>query len=324
MCTAINLRKSCHYFGRNLDLEYHYNEEVVIAPENFTFNFRYTESADIHIPIIGMATIVDGIPLYYDAVNMHGLAAAGLNFPGNAVYQSKGDAGDNVAPFELIPWILRQCESVEEVRALLEHTNIVNMSFNKDLPNTPLHWIVSDSKESIVIEPVADGLLIYGNPIDVLTNNPPFNYHMHNLCNYLNLTRFSPQGDMSKIPALKPYSNGMGGIGLPGDLSSASRFVRAAYLLSNAVCEDTESSCISQFFHILDAVAHVRGAVVVNDKYEITYYSCCCNATKGIYYYKTYDNARISAIDMHKSDLSGSNLVRYPLKDTQDIFWVNH
>lgn len=323
MCTAINLRMKNHYFGRNLDLEYHYNEEIVIMPSKFVFPFRNLTAENNH-SIIGVATIIDGIPLYYDAVNLHGLCIAGLNFPGNAYYNHPKEGFDNVASFELIPWILTQCSSVAEAKILLAKLNITNIPFGQNFPVTPLHWIISDSCESVVVEPEVKGLNIYDNPIGTLTNNPPFPYHMQNICNYLNLTNKAPYGDLTKKMNLKPYSNGMGGIGLPGDFSSASRFVRASYLTANSVCEDKESCCVSQFFHILDTVAHPRGSVVIQNQYEITYYSSCCNATKGIYYYKTYDNSRITAVDMHQEDLNGQMLVRYPLRTEQDIFWLNH
>jgi len=273
--------------------------------------------------MIGIATVIDGIPLYYDATNIHGLSMAGLNFPGNAVYHPIKKGADNIASFELIPWILVQCKSIPEARALLSRINITDTIFSKELLPTPLHWIISDQKESIVVESVADGMSIYDNPTDVLTNNPPFPYHMYNLCNYVNLTSKTPTGDLKQILKLQPYSNGMGAIGLPGDLSSASRFVRAAFMLANSDCEEAESDCVSQFFHILDAVAHPRGSVIVNRKYEITYYSSCCNTQKGIYYYKTYDNSRITAVDMHKEDLTQHTLIRYPLRTAQDIYQEN-
>lgn len=324
MCTAINLRMTNHYFGRNLDLEYHFNEEVTIMPQGYYFPFGDANYSGKQYPIIGMATVIDQIPLYYDATNIHGLSIAGLNFPGNAVYRPANQNKYNIAPYALIPWLLTQCCTVNEARDLLKDTNIANTAFNENTPLTPLHWIISDQNESIVVEPMSDGIQIIENPVDVLTNNPPLPYHLWNLCNYLNLTNQSPSGDLIKKQGLRPYSNGMGGIGLPGDLSSASRFVKAAFLLSNSSCDDTESDCISQFFHILDAVSHTRGSVLVNNKFEITYYSSCCNATKGIYYYKTYNNSRISAIDMHREDLSGNSLIRYPLRTDQDIFIEKH
>lgn len=324
MCTAISFKRTDHYFGRNLDLEYHYNEEVVVTPENFNFPFRNASLSRGFYPMIGMATVIDHIPLYYDATNIYGLSMAGLNFPGNAEYKPIDPSLNNIAPFELIPWILAQCKSVAEAKDLLRKINITNTQFSDMLPITPLHWMLSDDKESVVIESVKEGVFVYDNPVYVLTNSPPFPYHLYHLRNFLNLTNQAPDGDLTRSLHLKPYSNGVGGVGLPGDLSSDSRFIKATYLLLNSVCDSSENSCVSQFFHILDAVAHPRGCVKVGKEYEITYYSSCCNATKGIYYYKTYDNSRICAVKMDGSNLTGKQLHRYPLYVDQDIFRVNH
>ncbi len=323
MCTAISYKTDDHYFGRNLDLEYHYDEEVTITPRNYPFRFRDGKVIENHHAIIGMATVVDGYPLYYDATNEHGLSIAGLNFPGNAVYHSPNPDKENVTPFELIPWILGKCKSTMDARQLLENANILNEPFRGTLPLSPLHWMISDRESSIVVEPMSDGLKVYDNPINVLTNNPPFPYHRDNLQNYMSLSPERPENKFAPHLPLQAYSTGMGAFGLPGDLSSASRFVRAAFNRNNAVCEPTEYESISQFFHILSSVEQQRGCSVVNGKYEITLYSSCCNTDRGIYYYTTYENRQICAIDLFKEDLVGDKVVGYPLINKQQIFPVN-
>lgn len=270
--------------------------------------------------MIGMATVADGYPLYYDAVNEAGLGIAGLNFPGNAVYFPAIDGKDNVAPFELIPWILAQCKNVSEARKLIQKINLTDVPFNDSYPLTPLHWMVSDLSDTIVIESTAEGVQIYDDPIGVLTNNPIFPFQMHNLCNYLNITSQEATNRFSNNVKLEPYSRGMGGIGLPGDLSSSSRFVRAAFTKLNSVCSNSESSSVNQFFHILGSVSQTRGCCSVGDAYEITLYSSCCNTAKGIYYYKTYENTHITAVFLHKEDLNGVNLIQYPIRTKSNIF----
>jgi choloylglycine hydrolase len=123
---------------------------------------------------------------------------------------------------------------------------------------------------------------------------------------------------------LKKYSRGMGAIGLPGDFSSMSRFVRATFVKLNSVSGDSEKESISQFFHILKSVEMQRGCVELGeDVYEITVYSSCCNMDRGIYYYCTYDNSRIWAVDMHKENLQGSELIAYPLMTEPEIAYQN-
>ncbi len=324
MCTAVTYKTKDHYFGRNLDLEYSYNEAVTITPRNYVFEFRKMGKMESHFAMIGMAYVVDGYPLYYDATNEKGLSVAGLNFPQNADYKPYCKTQDNITPFELIPWILGQCATVCEAEKLLERINILNENFSKNLPLSPLHWIISDKERSITLESTRLGIKVYDNPIGVLTNNPTFDYHIFNLNNYMALTSGEPQNRFAAELDLKTYSRGMGAIGLPGDFSSMSRFVRATFVKMNSVSGNSERTSVSQFFHILKSVEMPRGCVEVDrELYAITIYSSCCNTDRGIYYYTTYDNSRIHAVDMHKENLQGSTLIQYPLKKEEQIEYQN-
>ena len=263
-------------------------------------------------------------PLYYDAINEKGLGMAGLNFVGNAVYQEVENDRENVAQYEFIPWILSQCDSVKEARALLDKMNLVGTPFSEQLPTAQLHWIIADEKETLTVECMADGLHIYENKVGVLTNNPPFETQMFLLNNYMNLSPKQPENNWSEELPLHTYSRGMGALGLPGDLSSASRFARVAYTKQNSVSGDSEQESVSQFFHILGSVDQQRGCCeVAEGKYEITIYTSCCNASRGIYYYTTYGNHQITAVDMHREDLDGSELIRYPLLEQGEVRWQN-
>ncbi len=324
MCTAITYNTKDHYFGRNLDLEFSYKETVTITPRNYPFKFRKVKEINNHYAIIGMAYVSNGYPLYYDAINEKGLGMAGLNFPENADYKEEKEGMDNIAPFEFIPWILSQCANLNEVRELLKNINIANINFSADLPASPLHWIIADKESSITVESVKNGLNIYENPVGVLTNNPTFDIHMFNLNNYMGLSIEKPNNNFSKKLNLNAYSRGMGAIGLPGDLSSASRFVKATFTKMNSISGDSEFESISQFFHILGSVEQQRGCVHMGeDKYEITIYSSCCNMDRGIYYYTTYENSQITGIDMYKEDLENIELISYDLIKGQQIFMQN-
>lgn len=323
MCTAISYRTKDHYFGRNLDLEYNYHEEVVISPRNTPLPFRSQAKIEPHYAIIGIATVSDDYPLYYDATNEFGLSMAGLNFPGNAVYQAVCPGKTNIASFEFIPWILGQCKTIDDAKEQLKNIRLTDVPFNQQYPPSPLHWIIADKNASVVVEPMADGLIVYDNPTGVLTNNPPFEYHLYNLSNYLNLTNEEPNNRFSDTLHIQPFSRGMGAIGLPGDLSSASRFVRAVFTKFNSVSSETETENVSQFFHILTSVEQQKGCVLVDGKYEKTVYSSCCNTDKCIYYYKTYNNSQITAVGLFNEDLTGHKLIRYPLVLTQNILEIN-
>jgi len=324
MCTAATYKTKDGYFGRTLDYEFSYGDEITITPRNYQFNFRNTESMNTHYAIIGMAYVAGNYPLYYDAINEKGLGIAGLNFVGNAAYNKPVENKTNIAQFELIPWILGQCSTVKDAKALLDNINIIDTPFNAELPLAQLHWIISDKDEAVTVESMADGLHIYDNPVGILTNNPPFNIQMFSLNNYMNLSPKNPENKFSDKLPLHPYSRGMGAIGLPGDLSSASRFAKVAFTKMNSVSGDSEEESVSQFFHILGSVDQQRGCCEVHDgKYEITIYTSCCNLDKGIYYYTTYNNHQISAVYMHRENLDSDKLVRYPMILNQNINFQN-
>ena len=323
MCTAITFRKKYHYFGRNLDFEHGFGESVVVTPRNYPFCFRKTATMTTHYAMIGMAVVDNGYPLYFDATNEKGLSMAGLYFPGNAVYQPTKPETDNIAPFEFIPWVLGDCENISQARKKLENLNMVDIDYSHHYPLSPLHWIIADRDTSIVVEPMTDGLKIHENPVGVLTNNPPFDFHMHNLTGYLNLTREEPASRFAPDCKLSPYSRGMGAIGLPGDLSSPSRFVRAAFVKLNSVCEDDNSASIGQFFHILGSVAQQEGCAKVDSSFEKTIYSSCCNTDTGIYYYTTYENSQITGVSLHNTDLEQCNISVFPLIMQQQIRMLN-
>ena len=322
MCTAITFQN--HYFGRTLDLDVFHPCQITVTPRDFPFSFRQGMTLPHHHAILGMARVESDYPLYFDAVNEHGLAMAGLNFPGNAHYGSPVPDMDNIAVFELIPWLLGQCTSVDEAEILLKRLNLTDVPFHRDLPPAPLHWLLADHRRALVLEPLRDGLAVYEAPLGVLTNNPPYPEQMSRLNDFLNLTPEEPENRFSGILDLRPHSRGMGAMGLPGDPSSPSRFVRAAFTKLNSLCDDSEEKRVSQFFHILGTVEMVRGCCrLENGACEITQYTSCINTDKGIYYYRTYDNHRIHAVALDREPLDSSALIRYSLTREESFLFQN-
>lgn len=313
MCTAITFKTNDFYFGRNLDLEYSLDEQVVITPRNYVFEFRNLPNLNSHYSIIGVAKIDNGFPLYFDGTNEQGLSVASLNFPENAVYFPVKDDCNNIAVFEIIPFLLGKYKTVYECVSFLKKANIADIAYSEKYPLTPLHWIISDSEQSVVLEQTKDGINIYENKIGVLTNNPVFPYQIFNLNNYAHLSPENPDSSFSNKLDFDDYSRGLGGLGLPGDFSSMSRFVRAVYAKLLSESEKNEESSISQFFHILSYVSQLRGCVKENKKNEITVYSSCCNTNKGIYYYSTYENRAIHSINMHKENLNADYLIPFDM-----------
>ena len=251
MCTAITYQPRELYMGRSLDYEASYGEEIVMLPRRFPLRFRHGGGSEQGYAILGTAHVADGYPLYYDAVNEKGLGIAGLNFVGNAHYAAPQDGRQNVAQFEFIPWLLRQCATLAEARQLLQAVNLTGTPFSAHFPAAQLHWLLADTTGALTLEPTAAGLQIYENPVGVLTNNPPFPQQLFALNNYMHLSPRQPENTFAPDVPLQAYSRGMGALGLPGDLSSGSRFVRAAFTKLHSVCGESEADCVGQFFHIM-------------------------------------------------------------------------
>ena len=324
MCTAATYRTDDFYMGRTLDYEFSYGEEITVMPRNFPLSFRHGGGTDRHYAIIGMAHVADGYPMFYDAVNEKGLGMAGLNFAASARYSEPEDGKQNVAQFEFISWVLSQFASLEQARSAIEKINLVGTTYDSRYPAAKMHWIIADKSGAITVEPTEGGLKIYDNAPGVLTNEPPFDMQLFNLNNYMRLSPRQPENSFSDAINLGTYSRGMGGLGLPGDLSSMSRFVRAAFTKLNSLSGSGEAESVGQFFHILGSVEQVRGCCeVAQDKYEITIYTSCFNADKGVYYYTTYNNRRITAVDMHRENLDSDSLARYPMLDKEDVLRQN-
>lgn len=338
MCTSAIYQTKNTYFGRNLDLDYSYHETITITPHNFPLHFQTLPPLDNHYAIIGVAYVVpdhngNDYPLYYDAINDQGLGIAGLRFAGNATYFDLAANKDNVTPYEFIPYILGTCASVAEARTRLANLNFYNHNFSAELPLSELHWLIADTKESIVVESTADGLHVYDNPIGVLTNNPTFPDQLLNLSNYQSVSPTDPQNTIAPTASLVQYSRGLGTKFLPGGMDSESRFVKATFTKQHATSPDDELSSISQFFHILHSVDQSRGSdqtkphseapVGSPAEFEITVYSSGYNLDQGIAYYTCYDNHQISAVDMHKTNLETTELTSFPMINTEQINYQN-
>lgn len=323
MCTAITFENKSFYFGRNLDLDFTYKESVTITPQNYKFKYKYLPPIKNHYAIIGIATVVDNYPLYYDAANEKGLCIAGLNFVGNAVYKPFIQGKINLCQFEIIPYLLGKYQTVDEVIDEFKKINLTDTPFSENFPVSQLHWLIADKTKAITVEATSSGIEIFQNPFGVLTNNPPFKYHTENIKNYLNLTSLKPENRFSDKLNLIPQSNGLGGFGLPGDLSSSSRFIRAVFTKFNSVKPNDERESINQFFKILESVFQQEGCVKIGDGFEKTQYSSCINTDKGVYYYKTYSNSQITGVNLYNTNFQGEELVSFPLKTNVTVNMIN-
>lgn len=305
MCTAL-YRQAEGLFGRTLDLEYTYDEQVVVTPRAFLGN-RYA--------LMGTATVVADYPLYYDALNEAGLAMAGLNFPHSAYYPPEKEGVDNLGTYALIPTLLGRCKTVEEAVALLGRLHLCDRSFSPAYPASTLHWMLADRTRSVVVEATTAGVQVYDNPVGVMANEPPFPKQLKHWADYAHLTHREP------TPTPPELGRGSGSLGLPGDYTSPSRFVRAAFGVAGSLAGE---DAIGQFFHLMSTVEVPRGGVCLpNGRPVVTHYTCCMDLAKGVYYYRTYGCSRLCAVALRPEDAIGQRLVCHPHRKQQDIAWEN-
>lgn len=297
MCTGIRFTSSDGqmYFGRNLDWNEQFGQGVVVTPQRFNVPYAFIEAAPTKHGIIGTAVTLEGFPLYFDCGNSAGLGCAGLNFPGYAQYEAEAiDGKTNVAAFEFPLWICANFSTVDEVEAALKDVAIVSKAPGGGFGVSLLHWLIGDVQRSIVVEYMADGLHVYHDDVDTLTNQPTFDWHRENLRNYLNCqSRFVPEvtWDAEK---LVPFGSGGNMRGIPGDFYSPSRFVKAAYLNANYPKKPSEAENVSRLFHTLGNVSMVEGAAQMeNGQFEFTLYTSCFSAKTQQYYFSTYEDATI-------------------------------
>lgn len=323
MCTSIIYTAGDSYFGRNLDLEISFGEEVVVTPRDYEFKFRKMKSLSHHYAITGMATVQDDYPLYFDGANEEGLGMAGLNFDGPCHYFPEDSEKDNVTPFEFIPYVLGQCKNVSEAKEMIKNLNLVNINFSEKFPLSPLHWLIADkSGDSIVVESTKKGLNVYDNPVGVLTNNPEFPQQLNNLSNYQSVSPAQPTNTIAPGAKLELYSRGLGTHMLPGGMDSESRFVKETFTKMHAPKGKDELENITNYFHLLHAVEQQKGLdEVAPNTFEYTIYSDGVDLTTGTFYYTTYENNQINAVKLDQSKLDSSELLTCPLQTKQTIHY---
>lgn len=317
MCTVISFVGDSLYFGRNMDIDFDFGHKIAVVPRDYALKTKESGTLLRHYAMIGGAAVADGYPLYAEACNEKGLCMAGLNFPFNAAYKKRAGKGKKaLAPYELIPYVLATCADLDEAKILLANTEITDVPFSRDLPVAPLHWIASDKSGSIAVEQTADGMNVYDDPYGVLTNNPLFPFHRENVRRYEKLSSKNFPARVDKTM----FCEGLGAIGLPGDWSSYSRFVKAEYCLRNAVCGGDPRQMTAQTFRMLESVAMPRGGVVTeNGKEDITAYSSVIDAERREYCFRTYDGFSCGRVVLTEELASGEELAVFSA-DGGDFF----
>ena len=312
MCTSVFLQFSHSYFGRNLDLAYPLQCESIYIPSKFILNFKFENAIKQHYQILGVGTVINETPLLFEGINDQGLGVASLNFPRNAVFNKPQNGKINLAPYEIITYFLSLYKSLDDIKKDIDKLNITDIRFLDNLPLAPLHYLIADKSGAIVVEQSKEGLKIYDNPYQILTNNPPFSYHLENVNNYMGLSSKQIENRFSPDLNLIPHSLGMGSLSLPGDASSPSRFIRAFFYKYH---QDKKTSIDEErkaYFDLLAKVKVLKGEAYDGDNPEYTVYSSCYDIDDFSLFYITYDSNVYQKFTYEKTD---DALVHNPLKN---------
>lgn len=294
MCTAVRFTDTAGrmFWGRNYDWNVTYGEKPVVMPKGFTVKSHFGDDYEAAHAAIGMAVEYNGYPLFFNAGNDAGLAVGGLNFAGYAQFAPGPVQGKtNIAAYEVPTWIAANFTTVDEAEAALADAVIVDAPISSEMPVASLHWHIADAKRSIVVECQADGMHVLDDPVDVLTNQPPLEWHLENLRNYMCCSGHWPDPAQWRDAKLTPFGTGSTMRGIPGDSYATSRFVKAAFVNAFHPQKESERDNVMRLIHTLGSVAFVEGTALMADgSSEVTLFSDCFSAATGTYYFNTVDN----------------------------------
>lgn len=306
MCTAMTLKspEGTIFFGRTMDFSYPLDPELYYFPKGYQWkNILKTHIIQNKYKIMGIGQNVSPVILA-EGVNEKGFAAAALYFPGYAQYDSIPQESEKpaIAALELVNFLLGQCASTKEAVKILEDIIIAGVKDMVTDSIAPLHWILADTDGGCVtVEKTCSGLHCMENTIGVLSNSPDFQWHMTNLRNYMNVIPYQYEEQDWSLIKLFPFGQGGGTKGLPGDYTPPSRFVKTAYQKSHAFVPADKKGAVMACFHIMEGVSIPKGAVMTSRKTsDYTQYTSFIDLSCGKYYFKTYDNSRITSVNFAK------------------------
>lgn len=332
-CTGIQLhpKDGSHVHGRTLEFGVYIDTDVIMVPRGYKFQGKtpsgpgksYTAKyASLGIMAYTDVNILDGI-------NEKGLAVGAFYFPTFASYTTvtKENQSKGLSPADFSNWILTQFSTVEEVRKAVENGEVViTPTILKGWGDTPLplHYIVYDkSGNCLVIEPLEEKLVLYNNPLGVFTNSPPLDWHLVNLRNFIGLRPHNVEPITVDDYTIKPLGQGSGMVGLPGDFTPPSRFVRAAIFTVSAMPAKDAESGIFQVFHILNnfdiPIGSTREKVGGKLMTDYTMLTVARDPQHLRFYYRSYADQTIRMVDLTKFDFNGKEIKSLSTKDTQPV-----
>lgn len=327
-CTSLLVKTSddSYVYGRTMEFGFQLESKVVVAPRGLSFTGTGTTKGQDGLKwtgkygFVGMNAVNQ--PLVCDGLNEKGLAGGILYFPGYAEYTkpADADAAKSLAPWEFLTWCLSNFATVDEIKAAVENgdVQVVELVFPAFGFVAPFHYTLHDANgKSIVIEPTGGTLKVYDNPYGVLTNAPTFDWHLTNLKNYTKLS--DANGSSLKVDdhVIDSFGSGSGWIGLPGDPTPPSRFIRAFAYSMTPVSQPDGIESVRLVEHIMNNFDLPKGFIRndKSDEADYTQWTVVADMANRIYYVKTYDNQQLQAIALENFDLSVKTPSVAPIED---------
>ncbi|VEI05868.1 linear amide C-N hydrolase [Kurthia zopfii] len=313
MCTSITLNSTDQKYllARTMDFSFNLEPEMVVFPRESALNFDLADSLQQHYAFAGLAKDIGS---YYiaDGINEFGLTGAALYFEGCAHYAKKSTEDQvEIAPHEVIMWMLAQYKSVDEVKTAFHQIKVVEkpLEFLGTVP--PLHWVFSDEQgNSIIVEIMEDGLHIEENNLGVLTNSPDYKWHMTNVRNYIGLDPHQVEPRTILGQEFKPFGQGSGTFGLPGDYTPPSRFIKTLYNKISSKKSANADEMVLSAMHILNGVDIPKGNVITNRQtIDFTQYTSYMVNNDRSYFYRMHDSLNIIRVNLLDHDLDGNNVI---------------
>lgn len=268
---------------------------------------------------VGLAVVEPGWVV--DGMNEAGLSAGLFYFPGYGQYPeyNPNDKANTISDFQLVSWILSRFSTVDQVKSAIKNIRVTSI----DPRASTAHWRVTEpSGKQIIIEFINGEAQVYDSELGVLTNSPDYPWQLRNLNNYVNLAP-GTAGPIKMGPiTLRAFGAGSGLLGLPGDFTPPSRFVRAAFLQTYSIQQDTSYDSVLQAFHILNNFDVPLGTEFPVGKYPVnmpsaTQWTIATDMHDRIVYYHTMYNRTLRSIDINKIDFATIQFQYHPLDATK-------
>ncbi|MFC6181777.1 choloylglycine hydrolase family protein [Lactiplantibacillus daowaiensis] len=328
MCTSLTFQTTGgdQFLARTMDFGFELGGRPVVMPRQQHFS-SVTTAAEFDTPysFVGTGRNLNGY-IFVDGVNEYGVSAAALYFSGQAHYPTEPVAGKlNLAPHEVLMWLLGNVKSAQELGDRLNEIAIVEAAAPLLNIVVPLHWIISDrSGATYVLEQEADGMHYMVNPVGVMTNTPDFNWHLKNLSNYLQLQPGPHVDRQYGDLTVKPFGPGTGAMGMPGDYTSPSRFVRTVFMRQYTDAVATDAEAVNALSHLLNSVEIPKGVKLQADgSSDYTQYRAYMSMHEPAFYIQPYADQTITRVGLTPELMVASQPTEFPLAPAQQFNRVN-